>query len=162
MMDTDAHRLLPVDTHDQWRTYDDMRRRMLWENRGLFGVYQENHPDERKPRNHPMLLLFHGDPIGVVRIDIDRDAAEATMRRVAITETEQRRGHGRALVQLVEQFAAREGCRRVIVGSAEDAQRFYEKCGYTTRAPGSKQMWKDISDCEQPAAADGEDAAAES
>ena len=159
MMNSDMHKLIPVDTPEQWRTYDDMRRRILWESRGQFGVYQENHPDERKPGNHPMLLLSEGDAIGVVRIDIDRDAAEATMRRVAITEAEQRRGHGRALVQLVEEFAASKGCRRVIVGSAEDAQRFYEKCGYTTCAPGSKQMRKDISGCEPRVQRDEEDRA---
>lgn len=148
MTKTYMHTLAPVRTREQWRAYHDMRRRILWENRGRYGVYEENHPDEYKPGNHPMLLLFRGEPIGVVRIDVDYKAAQAIMRRIAITEIEQRRGHGRVLIQLVEEFSTNEGCCRVIVASAEDAQQFYEKCGYKARAPGAKQMWKDISECE--------------
>lgn len=149
MIKTGDHSLVPVETPQQWQAYHDIRRRILWENRGQFGVYQPDHPDERKPGNHPMLLLFRGEPIGVVRIDVDQVAAEATMRRVAIIETEQRRGHGRVLVRLVEEFAATHGCKYVIVASAEDAVRFYEKCGYARVAPGTKRMAKRLpeTDC---------------
>ena len=144
MMNQETDRLVPVETPAQWRAYHDMRRRILWEARGKYD-YQENHPDEHSPSNHPMLLESSGKVIGVVRIDLDTQSGQATMRRVAIAESEQRHGHGRRLVRLVEEFALRLGCRRVLVDSAGDAMVFYEKCGYRADCAGSKHMSKELT-----------------
>jgi N-acetylglutamate synthase-like GNAT family acetyltransferase len=144
-MNRDADILVPVETPERWRAYHDMRRRILWEARGK-SDYQEDHPDEHKPCNHPMLLLSRGEPIGVVRIDLDQRNGQATMRRVAIAESEQRRGHGRTLIRLVEDFALRHGCPRVVVASAGDATGFYEKCGYSAVSPNSKHMLKELTE----------------
>lgn len=141
-MKQEADILVPVETPTQWRVYHDMRRRILWEARGK-SDYREDHPDEHKPCNHPMLLLSGGRPIGVVRVDLDQATGQATMRRVAILESEQRRGHGRALVRLVEIFASQQGCRRVVVASAGDATGFYRKCGYRTFSSEPKHMLKE-------------------
>lgn len=121
-----------------------MRRRILWENRGQFGVYRDDLPDEYAPANHPMLLLFGNRRVGVVRIDLDPARQQAQMRRMAITETEQRRGHGRRLVDLIERFAAEHACFRILVSSAPDAVGFYEKCGFTRFAPGSLNLAKNL------------------
>ncbi|MFQ6043812.1 MAG: LamG-like jellyroll fold domain-containing protein, partial [Candidatus Poribacteria bacterium] len=86
-----VYKLAPPSTPEEWQTYHDMRRKILWENRRRFGGYDENHPDEFLPDNHPMLLFFRGNPVGVVRIDIVRDENRAIMRRVAIKELEQRK-----------------------------------------------------------------------
>ena len=115
------YKLSPVATPEEWKTYHNIRRKILWENRGKFGEYQENHPDEFFPQNHPMLLYYKGTPIGVVRIDLEPEEGHATMRRVAILEDQQRTGHGRKLVELVEQFAVENGCHLMVVSSAEDA-----------------------------------------
>jgi GNAT superfamily N-acetyltransferase len=108
-MKGDAYKLAPPSTPEQWQAYHNMRRKILWENRGRFGVYVENHPDEFLPDNHPMLLFLRDEPIGVVRIDIVKEENRAIMRRVAIKESEQRKGHGRKLVELAEQFARDKG-----------------------------------------------------
>jgi hypothetical protein len=63
---------------------------VLFEARGHFGVYDENHPDETVPTNHPKLLLYGLEPVGTVRIDID--GAVAALRRVAIRANLQRQG----------------------------------------------------------------------
>jgi GNAT superfamily N-acetyltransferase len=118
----------PIDVA-QWRVYHDIRRRVLFEVRGRIGVYDANHPDERAPGHHPKLLLYRGDPVGVVRVDID--AAMALLRRVAVRADVQRRGHGRALISLVERFAHDNGCGRLVSHVAPDAVEFYRRCGFT-------------------------------
>jgi GNAT superfamily N-acetyltransferase len=112
-----------------WRAYHDIRRAVLFEARGQFGVYQEDRPDERAPGNHPQLLLHRGEPVGVVRIDVSGDTA--ICRRVAIRSDLQRLGHGRALLTLVQQFARDKGCARLASHVAPDAVGFYERCGFT-------------------------------
>ena len=119
---------------DAWRAYHDIRRTVLFEARGQVGVYDPNHPDDKLPEHHAKALLFHGDPVGVVRIDIE--GTTALLRRVAIREEVQRRGHGRALIVLAEQFAQEQGCRRLASHVAVDAVGFYEKCGFTVDEPG--------------------------
>ena len=69
---------------DDWRAYHSIRRKVLFENRGQFGVYDQNHPDEHSDGNHPLLLIHNGEPIGVIRVDIR--GTLAILRRVAIRE----------------------------------------------------------------------------
>jgi GNAT superfamily N-acetyltransferase len=117
----------PSDT-STWRAFHDIRRRVLFEARGEFGVYDETRPDDRAPGNHAKVLLFRGEPIGVVRIDIE--GTTALLRRVAVRSDVQRRGHGRVLLSLVEDFARGHGCRMLESHVAVDAVGFYEKCGF--------------------------------
>src|SRR5688572_5914 len=97
------HTLITPTEEIERRAYHDIRRRVLFEARGLFGVYQEGRPDETAIGHYPKLLLYRGDPVGVVRIDVD--GTTAICRRVAIRADVQRLGHGRVLLSLVQQFA---------------------------------------------------------
>ncbi|MGE0623251.1 MAG: GNAT family N-acetyltransferase [Pseudomonadales bacterium] len=115
-------------TDEDWRAYHDIRRAELWEARGQFGVYDDQHPDEAKPNHHPKLLYVDGVPIGVVRIDIEGEIA--WFRRVAIVEAYQRKGHGRAMLTLAESFARAAGAKRVESSIDLDAISFYRNCGY--------------------------------
>jgi GNAT superfamily N-acetyltransferase len=124
----------PVEA-DEWRAYHDIRRHVLFEARGAFGVYDEHRPDERAPGHHPKLLLHRGEPVGVVRIDVA--GIDAVLRRVAIRADVQRRGHGRALLALVEQFARSEACERLTSHVAPDAFVFYVKCGFSLEEPSA-------------------------
>ena len=92
-------------------------------------MYNENHPDETAAKNHAKLLLHGKNPVGVIRIDIS--GADAVFRRVAIRSDVQRRGHGRALLSLAQEFAAAHGCVRLTSYVAPDAVTFYEKCGFS-------------------------------
>jgi N-acetylglutamate synthase-like GNAT family acetyltransferase len=125
---TDYSLVSPVEAHE-WRAYHDIRRRVLFEARGLFGVYDENRPDERVVGNHPKLLRHHDDVVGVVRIDVA--GTVAMIRRVAIRADVQRHGHGRVLLALVEEFARGQGCERLASRVATDAVGFYRKCGFS-------------------------------
>lgn len=123
------YELMPPADVDAWRAYHDIRRQVLFEARGQFGVYDEHRPDDRSPGHHARLLRYRGDPIGVIRIDVLD--GEATFRRVAIRADVQRRGHGRALLALAQEFAAAQGCGRLASHVAPDAVPFYEKCGFS-------------------------------
>ncbi|HEX6044079.1 MAG TPA: GNAT family N-acetyltransferase [Pyrinomonadaceae bacterium] len=122
------HELRRPRSDEEWREFHAIRRKVLFENRGKLEAYDENHPDDAKPGNHPLVLLYHGTMVGVMRLDVTEKMA--WLRRVAIREDFQRRGHGRALLQLAEEFARAQGCIEIVSNAAVEAVGFYERCGY--------------------------------
>jgi GNAT superfamily N-acetyltransferase len=113
---------------DEWKAFHAIRRKVLFENRGKSEIYNETHPDDSNPRNHPLVLLYRDTVIGVIRIDVS--AQVAWFRRIAIREDLQRLGHGRALLRLAEDFAKALGCSEIRSNAAVEAVGFYERCGY--------------------------------
>src|SRR5919106_4160223 len=101
------HALRTPQTEEEWRAFHAIRRKVLFENRGKAEAYNENHPDDSKPGNHPLILVYGDAVVGVLRLDIAGPVA--WLRRVAIREDLQRQGHGRALLRLAESFAKAEG-----------------------------------------------------
>ena len=124
----DGYNLITPATTSEWEGFHRIRRVVLFEARGQFGVYSADHPDDRASNNHPKLLVYNGEHVGVVRIDIAHPVA--SLRRVAIRADLQRRGHGRALLCLVQRFARGAGCTRLASFVAPDAVDFYRKCGF--------------------------------
>ena len=122
------HRLKAPASAEEWRTYHAIRRKVLFENRGLIGVYDEHRPDELASGHYPLVLLHHGEPIGVIRIDIDGEMA--IFRRVAIRDDVQRCGHGKVMLALAEEFARSRGCSFVKSFVDPQAVGFYERCGF--------------------------------
>jgi GNAT superfamily N-acetyltransferase len=122
------HELVTPADVAQWRWYHDIRRRVLFEARGQIGVYDERHPGDTQPGHHPKLLLYRGDPVGVIRIDVAERTA--ILRRVAVRSELQRQGHGRALISLAHEFAQGHGCVLVVSHVAPDAVGFYRRCGF--------------------------------
>ena len=119
------------ENEEDWVNYHKIRRVVLFEERGRFGVYDENHPDEYLKDNYPKILVKDGAYLGVARIDIEND--KAVVRRVAIDSNEQRKGYGRALLELIEEFARKFPSVKMIESSvADDAVEFYRKCNYKT------------------------------
>jgi GNAT superfamily N-acetyltransferase len=142
---TDEHELRRPANSDEWRAFHAIRRTVLFENRGKVDAYIENHPDDSKTGNYPLVLIYEGDVIGVIRIDISESVA--WLRRVAIREDLQRLGHGRILLSLAEAFAKAKACREVRSNAAVEAVGFYERCGYvrdlSVSAPlNSVTVWK--------------------
>ncbi|HEU4432590.1 MAG TPA: GNAT family N-acetyltransferase [Pyrinomonadaceae bacterium] len=141
------HDLRTPQSDEEWRAFHAIRRKALFENRGKTEAYDENHPDDRKPGNHPLVLLYRGEIIGVLRIDVA--GKTAWLRRVAIRDDLQRHGHGRVLLRLAEAFAASEGCDEMRSNAAVEAVGFYERCGYTRDASltgpvNSVPVWKSL------------------
>ena len=135
----------------EWETYHALRRTVLFEARGLVGVYDASHPDETAEGHHPLLLFHRGEAIGVIRVDVKGD--EAIFRRVAVRPDRQRKGHGQTMLTLAERFAAAKGCRIVRSSVDRDAVEFYVRCGYSAAGEGRSQdrtagisMWKALID----------------
>jgi len=115
-------------TEGERQTYHAIRRRVLFELRGD-PAYNAHHPDDQHKSNYPLLLIHRDAFVGVIRVDIEETTA--IFRRVAIREDEQRRGHGRILLQLAESFAQQMGCKHLISYVNPEATGFYVKCGFT-------------------------------
>lgn len=131
MIETE-HELRAPASEEEWLALHAIRRRVLFENRGKFETYIENHPDDFKTGHHPLILLHRGVVIGVVRVEVS--GTVAWLRRVAIRDDVQRLGHGRALLQLAEAFSKAHGCNEVVSNAAVEALGFYESCGYVRDA----------------------------
>ena len=99
-------------------------------------TYDETHPDEFKPGNHPHVLRFDGDVVGTVRIDLIDDA-QAGLRLIGIQSASQRRGHGAALLRLAERAAQRFGRTEVVINAHPTSLMFYLANGY------SEGNWQD-------------------
>lgn len=142
------HELRPPASYEEWRAFHAIRRKVLFENRGKRESYIEDHPDDSKPGNHPLILLYKGDIIGVLRLDVSETVV--LLRRVAIREDLQLRGHGRVLLRLAEVFAKTESCNELRTNAAIEAVGFYERCGYAqdlevSSPPNSVRMWKRLA-----------------
>jgi N-acetylglutamate synthase-like GNAT family acetyltransferase len=115
-------------TQEEWREFHSIRRKVLFENRGKGDSYLDNHPDDFKSGNHPLILIHKGHVIGVCRLD--EAETELWLRRVAIREELQRLGHGRVFLRLVEHFAVQLGGKGIRTNAAIEAIGFYERCNY--------------------------------
>ena len=135
MLGHPEYALEPPATDAEWAAYHDIRRRVLFELRGHVGVYDAQHPDERRPENHPLLLTHDGAPVGVIRVDLA--PGRAIFRRVAVREDVQRRGHGRVLLALAEAFVRGAGGTFIHIQSYVDPEAvgFYERCGFIRHDP---------------------------
>jgi GNAT superfamily N-acetyltransferase len=117
--------LRSVSSDAEWESYHAIRERVLWEARGRFGEYDRDHPDEHADGNHPLLLLVDGEPVGVIRVDVRPPIA--WFRRVAVREDVQRRGHGRAMLELAMDFSRERGCFEVRSNVDPEAVTFYQR-----------------------------------
>ncbi len=138
-----AYELRSPETESEWRAYHDIRRTVLWEARGLIGVYDENRPDEHMPNHFPKLLFLDDLPIGVLRIDVLEETA--WFRRVAIIEGFQKRGHGRVLLDEAEKFAREHGAQRIESSVDQDAIGFYKKMGFKSHTNAETAMFKSLN-----------------
>jgi len=104
-----------VESDGDWAAYHSIRKRILWEDRGL-GGYDERHPDDRLADNHPLLLMHDGAPVGTARLDVV-DQRLGIVRLVAIEAGLQRRGLGLVWLE---------------VNAARNAEGFYQRLGWET------------------------------
>jgi N-acetylglutamate synthase-like GNAT family acetyltransferase len=141
------YELVKVTTESDWREYHSLRAHVLWDARGR-GRYNERHPDEYLPSNHPLLLKLDGRSIGTTRLD-DLGDRRGIVRLVAIAADVQRRGHGQVLSTLVEDYARRLGLKSLLVNAAADAVGYYEKMGWRAYAWDEAELTGIASECKQ-------------
>ena len=139
-----------IEVHDpaDWEAYHAIRRQELFEAKGRFGIYDPNHSDEYATWAHRYLLKLDGRPIGTTRLDV-RDGGVAIFRMVAITASEQGRGHGRVLGQLVEDRARGFGTTTLYVNAAASAVGFYHRTGWIDHVWDAAELAAMASGCVQ-------------
>jgi N-acetylglutamate synthase-like GNAT family acetyltransferase len=142
-----SYELIVVKAERDWREYHSIRRRVLWEGRGLTS-YDENHADEYSPANHTLLLRLNGRAIGTVRLDNFCNGAGA-VRLVAIEPDFQRHGHGRVLSDRVESYARGLGIHTLYVNAVPEAVGYYEKLGWSPQRWNEAELVGIASECVQ-------------
>ncbi|MCK2054872.1 GNAT family N-acetyltransferase [Methylobacterium sp. 37f] len=140
-------RLDPVTSPSDWRRYHTLRRDNLWTARGRTG-YDENHPDDRRPNHHPLLLISGNEAVGVVRLDDRRDGT-GIVRLVAIAPDRRGRGLGRSLGAEVEAKARGLGIHTLFVNAAQGAVGFYEAMDWERFGWDAAELVGDAADCVQ-------------
>jgi N-acetylglutamate synthase-like GNAT family acetyltransferase len=123
-----AYVLVRIADEADWRAYHDIRRLVLWEERGL-SSYDEARPEERLPDHHPLLLRFNARACGTTRLEDLRDGT-SIVRLVAISAALRGQGHGRVLDARVADYAGKLGIRTLFVNAVADAVGFYAATGW--------------------------------
>ena len=100
------HELRRVLSPSDWRAYHAIRRDTIFAPLLPGHSYDEADADEFRPGHLPHVLIFAGDIVGVVRIDLI-DEVQVGLRLIGIRTGSQRQGHGAALLRLAEQIARR-------------------------------------------------------
>ena len=121
------YELVEVAEPEDWAAYHTIRRQELFKARGR--IYDPNRPDERLPGMHHLLLKGEGQPLATTRLDI-RDDGTCVFRLVAVTASEQGKGHGRVLGRMVEDKARAHGAHTAYVNAAPTAIGYYEATGW--------------------------------
>jgi N-acetylglutamate synthase-like GNAT family acetyltransferase len=142
-----SYELIEVTATADWQEYHSLRRRVLWERRGLTN-YDETNADEYKAANHPFLLKLDGQAIGTVRLD-DFGNGTGAVRLVVIESDLQQQGHGRVLSDYVENCARRLGIKTLYVNAAPEAVGYYEKLGWKPDVWDEAELIGIASDCRQ-------------
>lgn len=140
-----THELRLVEAAEDWEWWHRIRERVLWEARGEFGLYERNHPGIHEPNHFPFLLLDDDEPVGAIAVEVEGPVG--WLRRVAIREEHQRRGHGRMMVEAALAEVRDRGCTVVRSNVAADAVGFYEKLGFsatTQRSSDGPEMSRNL------------------
>src|ERR1700722_9246584 len=113
-----SYELVEIRTEGDLRDCHSLRRQVLWEARGL-SDYDEKNRDDYVSTNHLLLLKLDGRTIGTARLD-DFQNGTGGVRLVAIALDLQRRGHGRVLSELVENYARHLALNILFVNSVPE------------------------------------------
>lgn len=131
-----------------WQALHDIREAELFRARHHDVVYDRKHPDDFTPYNQPLLFKRDGRPIGTIRLDDFGDGTGA-VRLVAITRSEQGKGHGRAMAEMCDAIARRLGMSMLYVNAAPEALAFYEHTGWERHAWNAQELVGIAATCVQ-------------
>ena len=128
MESSDHHELVQASSPEDWEALHNLRRSELFAR--MEGVtYNADHPADRDPDHFPLILKFRGQRIGTARLDLFENGG-AAIRLVAIARQEQRKGHGRVMQQLFEDFARGKGVSKIFVNAHPSAAGYYKRLGF--------------------------------
>lgn len=118
--------LKKVNSKLEWQAYHSIRRKELFDNSKH---YDENHPDEFKAENEPMLLFVKGEAVATVRLDKVGNGA-VIIRLVAVRNDLQGKGVGKELMRLIIEYVKNAGLHKILVNARVTAVGYYEKFNF--------------------------------
>jgi GNAT superfamily N-acetyltransferase len=125
----ERYRLRPVRSPREWSAYHAIRRDAIFATLLPGQAYDERDPDEFTPGHFPHVLVYDGEIVGTVRIDLIDEKA-AGLRLIGVRGDLQRQGHGRVLLRLAEQTARALGKTEIVVNAHPSSLAFYLANGY--------------------------------
>jgi predicted GNAT family N-acyltransferase len=106
----------------------DVRRDVFIEEQGVSEADEWDGEDETAIH----YVVYDGDyPIGTARLRTPGENL-AKIERVAVREPSRGQGIGRTLIRVLEDEAADQDCREVLLHAQTDVEAFYQKLGYET------------------------------
>jgi predicted N-acetyltransferase YhbS len=118
--------LKKVNSKFKWQAYHRIRRKELFDNSKH---YDENHPDEFKAENEPILMFMQGEPVATVRLDKVGSGA-VIIRLVAVRNDLQSKGVGIEFMRLIIEYVKNAGLHKVLVNVRITAVGYYEKFNF--------------------------------
>lgn len=121
-------------TSFEWEDYFDLRWRIL---RAPWDQARGSEKDDREETSeHLMIAGPDSRPIAVGRLHFNTPA-EAQVRYMAVEPESQGQGLGGRILLEFEKRARAAGATSIILNAREDAQRFYQKHGFTAVGPAA-------------------------
>ena len=78
---------------------------------------------------HVMAVDEINNVIAVARLQFNSNT-EAQIRYMAVIREHERKGIGRELIKVMEQYAQKSSCKKIVLHAREPAIGFYQKLGY--------------------------------
>ncbi len=79
---------------------------------------------------HLMAVDDDSEVIAVARLQFNSET-EAQIRYMAVTESNERQGIGRRLIETMEKHASASACKKIVLDAREPAVGFYQRLGYS-------------------------------
>ncbi len=119
-------------TAAEWEDYFDLRWRVL---RAPCDQPRGSDKDDREADSeHLMIAGPDSRPLAVGRLHFNAPA-EAQVRFMAVDPRDQGRGLGSIILDEFERRARAAGASAIVLNARDDAQRFYQKHGFTVVGP---------------------------
>lgn len=137
-MINEKYRLAKVSTDFDKAAYDEIRGLSPSTSSEGGGTNEDDYPDQPSEGAHRLLLFHRAEPVGAACIEYLQSSMVA-IRVATVSEDRRREGHGRVLIQMVEDFAHAMGGRRMVVNAPADSMEFFSLLGYIV------EKWSDPS-----------------
>ena len=115
------------DTEKEYEQYYHLRWQLL---RAPWNQAEGSEVDDIEDQCfHVMAVDEINNVIAVARLQFNSNT-EAQIRYMAVAREHERKGIGRELVNVMEQYAKNSSCKKIVLHAREPAIGFYQKLGY--------------------------------
>lgn len=94
---------------------------------------------EMKGENGPCYYVGYIDDTPVVTARVVREECQWLIQRLAVIPEQRNKHFGTAIMQRIEQDAAVQHIKRIILHAQDDAEGFYQKLGYQIEGDGFRE-----------------------